>query len=84
MGEMPFERMFQVQFPERAGALRHFLTVLSPAWNVTLFHYRQTGNSTSYVLMGIQVRACVCVRGWGGVGGAAAALGGAALPHLCI
>ncbi|KIZ01900.1 threonine dehydratase [Monoraphidium neglectum] len=54
-GEIPFERVFQVQFPERAGALRNFLEVLSPAWNVTLFHYRQTGNSTSYVLLGIQV-----------------------------
>lgn len=54
-GEIPFERMFQVQFPERAGALRQFLEVLSPLWNVTLFHYRQTGNSTSYVLLGIQV-----------------------------
>jgi threonine dehydratase len=55
MGEIPFERVFQVQFPERAGALRAFLEVLSPSWNVTLFHYRQTGNSTSYVLLGIQV-----------------------------
>lgn len=54
-GELPFERMFQVQFPERAGALRQFLEALSPHWNVTLFHYRQTGNSTSYVLLGIQV-----------------------------
>ncbi|KAI8464153.1 MAG: threonine dehydratase I [Monoraphidium minutum] len=54
-GEIPFERVFQVQFPERTGALRHFLEVLGPAWNVTLFHYRQTGNSTSYVLLGIQV-----------------------------
>lgn len=54
-GEIPFERVFQVQFPERAGALRAFLEVLSPHWNVTLFHYRQTGNSTSYVLLGIQV-----------------------------
>jgi hypothetical protein len=67
MGEIPFERVFQVQFPERAGALRHFLEVLSPSWNVTLFHYRQTGNSTSYVLLGIQVRRAA--RGGGGRGG---------------
>lgn len=55
MGELPFERMFQVQFPERPGALARFLGVLDPAWNVTLFHYRQSGNNTSYVLLGIQV-----------------------------
>lgn len=55
MGELPFERMFQVQFPERPGALARFLDVLDAAWNVTLFHYRQTGNATSYVLLGIQV-----------------------------
>lgn len=55
MGEIPFERVFSVQFPERTGALRHFLEVLGPTWNVTLFHYRQTGNNASYVLLGIQV-----------------------------
>lgn len=55
MGEIPHERMFQVQFPERPGALAQFLEALGSEWNVTLFHYRQTGNSTSYVLLGIQV-----------------------------
>ena len=44
-----------MQFPERPGALRQFLEVLGSEWNVTLFHYRQTGNTTSYVLLGIQV-----------------------------
>jgi hypothetical protein len=34
-----------VEFPERAGALARFLVVVSPAWNVTLFHYRRTGAS---------------------------------------
>ena len=33
----------QVEFPERAGALARFLSVVSPAFNVTLFHYRRTG-----------------------------------------
>jgi threonine dehydratase len=55
MGEIPNERMLQVQFPERPGALAAFLDALPPSWNVTLFHYRQTGNSTSYVLIGVQV-----------------------------
>lgn len=45
----------QVQFPERPGALRRFLEALSPEWNVTLFHYRNTGNRESYVMLGLQV-----------------------------
>lgn len=55
MGEIPNERIFQVQFPERPGALKLFLEVVSPQWNVTLFHYRNTGNRESYVLVGLQV-----------------------------
>ena len=45
----------QVQFPERPGALRRFLSALSADWNVTLFHYRNTGNRESYVMLGMQV-----------------------------
>jgi threonine dehydratase len=45
----------QVQFPERPGALRRFLNSLSSEWNVTLFHYRNTGNQQSYVMLGLQV-----------------------------
>ena len=33
----------QVVFPERPGALRTFLSTVSPRWNITLFHYRKTG-----------------------------------------
>jgi threonine dehydratase len=47
--------LLQINFPERRGALRRFLQVISPAWNVTLFHYRNTGNRESKVLMGVQV-----------------------------
>jgi threonine dehydratase len=47
--------LMQVEFPERPGALRRFLGVVSPRWNVSLFHYRNTGNQSSQVLIGIQV-----------------------------
>jgi len=43
MGEMPHEKIYQVEFPERPGALKKFLSVLQPQWNITLFHYRQSG-----------------------------------------
>jgi threonine dehydratase len=49
------ERIFQVEFPERPGALRRFLSAVSPRWLVTLFHYRRTGNRSSGVLLGLDV-----------------------------
>ena len=42
-GELPHERIIQVDFPERPGALRKLLAALDSDWNVTLFHYRKTG-----------------------------------------
>eukprot|EP00236_Picocystis_salinarum_P000369 CAMPEP_0183827810 /NCGR_PEP_ID=MMETSP0807_2-20130328/2444_1 /TAXON_ID=88271 /ORGANISM="Picocystis salinarum, Strain CCMP1897" /LENGTH=595 /DNA_ID=CAMNT_0026072983 /DNA_START=1 /DNA_END=1785 /DNA_ORIENTATION=+ len=54
-GNVPDERLYVVQFPERAGALKRFLEAISPRWNITLFHYRATGNMKSSVLLGLQV-----------------------------
>jgi threonine dehydratase len=45
----------QVIFPERPGALIRFLNMVCTRWNITLFHYRNTGNRESSVLMGLQV-----------------------------
>lgn len=49
------ERIFRFQFPERRGALLHFLNSMNPAWNITLFHYRNHGADIGRVLAGIQV-----------------------------
>ncbi|WAQ86287.1 hypothetical protein PtA15_7A13 [Puccinia triticina] len=55
------ERLISFAFPERPGALRKFLVVLSGAesestkFNITLFHYRNHGGDLSKVLAGIQV-----------------------------
>lgn len=49
------ERIFRVEFPEAPGTLRRFLPKVSPRWNVTLFHYRRTGNRTSAVLIGLEI-----------------------------
>jgi threonine dehydratase len=38
------ERVFRFIFPERPGALTRFLDGLDPAWNVSLFHYRNHGD----------------------------------------
>ncbi|KNZ56785.1 threonine ammonia-lyase, biosynthetic [Puccinia sorghi] len=55
------ERLISFAFPERPGALRKFLQVLSGAdsdlikFNISLFHYRNHGGDLSRVLAGIQV-----------------------------
>jgi len=55
------ERLISFAFPERPGALRKFLEVLSGAesdsikFNISLFHYRNHGGDLSRVLAGIQV-----------------------------
>jgi threonine dehydratase len=51
------ERLFRFEFPERSGALLHFLTLLGDRWNISLFHYRNHGAANGRVLMGIQVPA---------------------------
>jgi threonine dehydratase len=52
---LPDERLLRFEFPERPGALRRFLELMSPGWNLTLFHYRNHGAATGRVLAGIQV-----------------------------
>ena len=53
---VPNERVFRFSFPERPGALLHFLSCMSgPCWNVSLFHHRNRGGDVSRVLCGIQV-----------------------------
>lgn len=49
------ERLMRFDFPERPGALGRFLDLMSPGWNITLFHYRNHGAARGRVLAGIQV-----------------------------
>lgn len=49
------ELIYRFMFPERPGALLHFLTSMSAAWNISLFHYRNHGSDFGRVLVGIQV-----------------------------
>lgn len=53
---VPNERIFRFAFPERPGALQHFLNKLkNPLWNLALFHYRNYGGDVAKVMIGIQV-----------------------------
>jgi len=47
------ERFFKINFPERAGALRKFLDTISDKWDISLFHYRFTGELIGGVFLGI-------------------------------
>ncbi len=49
------EMLYRFMFPERPGALLHFLTSMSAGWNISLFHYRNHGSDFGRVLAGIQV-----------------------------
>lgn len=48
------ERLFSFGFPERPGALLHFLKTLGSDFNISLFHYRNQGADYGRVLCGIQ------------------------------
>ncbi|MEI8161526.1 MAG: threonine ammonia-lyase, biosynthetic [Betaproteobacteria bacterium] len=49
------ELIYRFEFPERPGALMHFLEKMSAGWNISLFHYRNHGADTGRVLVGMQV-----------------------------
>ena len=48
------ERIYEVYFPERPGALGDFLAHLGKTWNISLFHYRGQGGDTGKVLVGFE------------------------------
>lgn len=49
------EVLYDFEFPERPGALMHFLRKLSHRWNISLFHYRNHGAAYGRVLCGMEV-----------------------------
>jgi len=49
------ELIYRFSFPEKPGALLHFLSCMKGIWNISLFHYRNHGSDFGRVLIGIQV-----------------------------
>ncbi|NJK41544.1 MAG: threonine ammonia-lyase, biosynthetic [Acaryochloridaceae cyanobacterium SU_2_1] len=49
------ELLYRFEFPERPGALTKFLGCMSPAWNISLFHYRNNGADHGRIVVGTQV-----------------------------
>ncbi|KKA27407.1 hypothetical protein TD95_000474 [Thielaviopsis punctulata] len=50
---VPNERLYMFNFPERPRALEKFLATLRPKFNISLFQYRNYGGDTGKVLTGI-------------------------------
>lgn len=50
------EKVFQLEFPEKTGALLNFLTVLANCFDITLFHYRTQGEDLGSVMCGFAVQ----------------------------
>ncbi|EJT80896.1 threonine dehydratase [Gaeumannomyces tritici R3-111a-1] len=51
---VPNERLYMFEFPERPGALEKFLATLRPRYNISLFQYRNYGSDVGKILAGIQ------------------------------
>jgi threonine dehydratase len=51
------EALYRFEFPERGGALIHFLEALGSEFNISLFHYRNHGSDVGRVLAGFHVSA---------------------------
>lgn len=49
------EVIYRFEFPEKPGALMHFLDKMGQDWNISLFHYRNHGADFGRVLVGMQV-----------------------------
>jgi threonine dehydratase len=58
-GPAPFalhEHFYQVNFPERPGALHDFLKATAGQWNISMFHYRGQGGDLGNVLVGFEAK----------------------------
>jgi threonine dehydratase len=52
--ETKHEHLYDIQFPERPGALNDFLQAIGDQWNISLFHYRGQGGDNGRVLIGFE------------------------------
>jgi threonine dehydratase len=48
------EFFYEINFPERPGALQDFLNIIGNEWNISLFHYRGQGADTGSVFIGFE------------------------------
>lgn len=56
-GESPEARdesFYQIDFPERPGALANFLKIIGDRWNISAFHYRSAASDTGNVMIALE------------------------------
>lgn len=52
--EARHEHVYQIDFPERPGALGDFLAAIGTDWNISAFHYRNAASDSGNVLVGFE------------------------------
>ena len=50
------EEVYNVDFPEKPGALLEFLTMLKDKWDISLFHYKNQGAIYGGALVGFTIK----------------------------
>ena len=68
--------LLQVDYPERHGQLLRLLSPLSPRWDITLLHFRKTGNRFATALLGLRLPAAEFAEFTAAVGALNAEVGG--------
>jgi threonine dehydratase len=58
------EKIYEVVFPERPGALYEFVSALPKDVSITMFHYRGTGSDHSSVLIGLSTKKVINIPGY--------------------
>jgi threonine dehydratase len=53
-GQTKSEYLYQIDFPERPGALGDFLAAIGINWNISAFHYRNAASDSGNVLIGFE------------------------------
>lgn len=48
------EHLYEINFPERPGALSEFLRTIGSRWNISLFHYRGQGADIAHALIAFE------------------------------
>lgn len=65
----------QVDYPEHVGMLHRLLSPLSPRWDITLLHFRKTGNRSATALLGLRLPEEEVADFWRAIGELSAEVG---------
>lgn len=55
MVAVPLQVIFKVEYPELRGMLHRLLSPISPKYDITLLHFRKTGQRAATALLGLRL-----------------------------